>query len=272
MNEDVVIQLLIGGDKAKPQLVSASEIADVLKAFEKLVLTTVQQQQLNQDVLSPERIEKQDRIILPLIDLLPGSIDLHFGITDDLIAPAIRTITRSIREQNYTELPTRAVEGLIDLRGIAQRNDYRFALGFINGRREELAEITGDTVINLPPEYKTSSTIHGIVINVGGKREPNLHLELPNGPVIICRFSGERKGMRSRARDAASYLFHWVRLEGIASWSIFDNQLRTFLIESVEPFGTTPLSQGLRNIAAASAVDYSSIDDVDAYTRSLRDD
>jgi hypothetical protein len=250
------LQLIISGDDVSPQTLSLHELNRWLTLYEKL---------LN------EAHESEGEAALTMLE--SGSVALTFETHNPHHTALIDAVGETLQRGDFDRVPASVLKVLGDMRDLAAVRRRRLVFGVGSGlHRRTAAILDADTHIGQPRTYKSPTTIYGMLISIGGKKNPNLHIQRAGMNDVTCTPQGSLQERRSHLKRYSQFIYSDVKVEGIGVFSMHDSTLIELYIDQLSPRTQRPLLQVLRDVAEASDIRGQHIGDVMAYTRGLRDE
>lgn len=112
------------------------------------------------------------------------------------------------------------------------------------------------------------TTVYGKLIQVGGKREMNIHLEsIFTGKKIICNIR-----TIEQARELGSRIYEVVGLRGIATVSITNKEIEEFEVTEILPYRESEIENNLAELRVVYSEMVKDMDNLDDFYRKLRED
>lgn len=253
--QDEVIELrFVGGDIA-PHNVRASDLADLLKAAETLVWSAVLREH--------DELTKDD-IFLALSEVRNKSLGLRFASPiPQVVVPSFKRLAANIQHQRFDLLGPEAHEALRRITTFTRKN--RCKAEFRTASTDDvLATVESSLVIPAVQRFHMQTTIHGRIVEAGGK-SPNVHLETLQGQIVVC------SGTQTQVKQLAERLYELVGITGTARSDVVTLELNDFEIHEILPFEATSIVGAVGELEAIAAPHFDGID-VNEYVRSLRED
>ena len=228
MNNPNLIEIKFTGNGIAPELIKASELAEILIAIERMLTPLIHLEDLA-DIKNPT-LDEKNPVVVGLTNVIKGSLCLEFSsaIPDKLI-PAFRKITTSINEGNCHDLPISSLKGLQSISKFTQKCKCSGQFSLMNGKREVLASITPEMKFELPEMLTGETILYGEVVRVGGKI-PKVWLDVKNGNktrIIDCDVD------QNIAETLGKKLYTFVGLRGNAKWDAETLDLKHFRIMEI---------------------------------------
>jgi hypothetical protein len=255
MSNDALIRIRLAGEDIAPGTVRSRDLAEIIISAEDAIASLVVRD-------NPHL--KKDEIVVGLVSIGEGSVSLQFATTlPQLVLPAYWEITESIEKDDYENLPPDSIDSLQNITAFTRRRNCQLEFYARDGDREALAVITPQTLITPIPLMTGSTTIHGMVVRVGG-RKPKVMIELPDGQSVFCDIEYEL------ARQLGQRLYTWVGLRGEAKWRSNDLSLQQFRVDEVTQYQDTRLTEAMATLSEAAGRYFEGIEDVQRYVSELR--
>lgn len=261
MADNAVIEVTINGENALPDNIRVKDLAEIMLSVESMILAVIEQDH-------PEIAREQ--IVVGLTNIRRGSTGLQFSVTpSNLALPAYVKVANSIHSGDYKPVPVTIIKPAKVIQDLAIKRGYQVDLGTLNGKREVIATIAADTVIEPTQLVSGATTIYGELIRVGGTT-PKVFLRLPDGRGLNCAFIGKKKVQRNVARELAPRIYSWVGLQGVAKWSAQDYILKEFSIESITEYQDVSIVSAMSELSKLVGRFFNPIDDVDRFVAEQR--
>ncbi|HVW13114.1 MAG TPA: hypothetical protein VHB54_04800 [Mucilaginibacter sp.] len=233
MEETDIIELKFEGD-IKPSNVKASEIADLIIAFESAIEEIIKEQ-------FPAISE--DQILVSFEEITGNSIGLkslaHFT---KYVIPAFVLVTSSFQNKNFNSIPNSSIEKLRKFTAFAKKYNCDGAF-YRNGVREATFTKTTEVAYNDKGTSKGETTLYGEVQRIGGEKKPRVLIKINNDYNI----SFEVK--KSIAIQLGSYLYKFVGINGFAQWDNNTYKILTFSADSIIETGQKSLVSTFTDLA-----------------------
>lgn len=251
-NELIGIRFVGGG--ITPRNVPASDLADLLKAAETLVTSTVLREH--------GKLTKED-LILGLTRVEDQSLGLTFTSSiPQIVVPEFQRITKIISQHLFDSLPPEARDALRKIATFTRKN--RCVAEFRIGTDEAvLATVDAELFIPAASRLYIRTTLYGRVVNAGGKN-PNAHIETIQGTMVICR------GSLAQVKQLAERLYTNVGIVGNARCDVETLEIEDVEITEILPYEEVPIADAINELAKLAGYHFAGID-ADEYVKALRE-
>lgn len=262
-NQAVLEIRFIGGD-ARPADIRASELAEVLKSIENMLVAEVQTE--NREI-------SREALGISLTQIEDQSVGLRFATRlPSLVVPVFLLISQCVRTNSYAELTNASTQNLRSLVNFAHERKYRAELisywSETHDRSSDQADVRAvideNTRVTEARVLEGRTTLYGRVVRAGG-RSPKIMFET-RGRILYC------DATERIARQAGERLYLPCGLEGTAKWDADTLDLQEFVAESVVPFENRNVADAFAQIRARFGQYFDAIEDVDAFVADLRRD
>jgi hypothetical protein len=242
------------GRDVRPGTVSSREIADVIVAVEEMLVAIA---------LRDDPDSQAEDLLVGLVSVSEGSLKLGFDSPKRRpVVAALGLVTAAVLSGNFTPLPNKSVDSLRVLSSFSKRHQGEVHLGAGSTEVPE-AIVRPELVLPERALVRGTTTIHGRVIRVGGRR-PRVMIETLSGATVYSDASPEI------AKELAGQLYEMAAMDGTAVWDPDQWALEEFRIEEFRPYGTASHAETLEALTRELGPYYQDIDDVAGYVRSLR--
>lgn len=250
------IRIKLSGENISPDLLRASDLADLIRDTEELALSQIK-------VTHPD-INKEN-FILSLVGIREGSVELDYASPQIEIAlDAFEDISNAVRTGDYDKLATPAIERIRDIKNFTKRIKCSAEILTNNGSINSLFVISPETSIELAPDIQGETTLYGRLIRVGGKNTPAAWLEISDSIIVTCELGIDL------AKKLATKLYLWVGLIGIARWSIVDRAILSFRVNEISEYEDQSISESFQWLRENLGQYFEDVDDPDEYIRNIR--
>jgi len=254
---DELLELHFSGQDISPDSIRIGEIATILDAFEKVLLSIISQ---DHPTLT------KDAITIGLHRVNEGSLGLQFtSRLPEVVTPAFHQAAQSIHLGVEDHLPPDSIPDFEKILSFVKRHQAQADFIVINGRAEKLATLTPDYEIPKPVFISGQTTVYGQIVRVGGV-EPKVEVKLISGITIYCPFDV------SLASRLGSLLYNTVGLNGEAHWNPRTYEIEEFRVTDIAPYKETPLVEAFQSISKIAGKYYDDIENVTGYIAGLRGD
>ncbi|MBK8022059.1 MAG: hypothetical protein IPK19_11690 [Chloroflexi bacterium] len=239
------IEVRLTGREFSAERVHARDAAALIAAVESLLTAVIAH-------LTGTPVSENE-VVISLAELRPTGYALVFTAPKTgVVEHAFAHVSEAIATQQFERLPTRAVDGLREIRRIARRYAVEVEFSGRTGRRVGVRtavapelRIDADLIA-----VRGTTSLHGMVIRVGGEEPPRARLRLLNGRTITCELA-HRKSW-ALARDLGARLYQVVGVRGEAVTSVADRSLISFRIDRLLPYGMVGIERALNGIAESA--------------------
>jgi hypothetical protein len=255
MAHDKVIEVKIVGAGIFPGSIRSKEIAELIDAIEEMIASVVIRK-------NPDLQKKM--VSIGLKEIKNGSLILEFAPNLlELTIPAVNQVGKSIAENNFSSLPTGAVNSLKKIFAFTRRHDCNAELNTQNGSFIHLATITPKTEI--PNQYPLigETILYGKIKRVGGS-EPKIRFETVDGKTLYCSTS-EKIAMKAGTR-----LYTQVGLRGLAEWNTETFEIEYFRVDEILDYEQITISESFKELSKVVGDSFNDIDDVNRNVIDMR--
>jgi hypothetical protein len=255
MAHDVTVEILITGEGMSPGKVRSKEIAEFIESVEEMIASVV--------IRDHPELSKES-IVIGLKNIRPGSIGLEFSPNlAELTLPATRRITTSIAENDFSVLPSNAINALKKLSAFTRRHQCKAEFFAQNGKLEALAVLTPETTI--PDIYPLSgeTTLYGEITRVGGS-DPKIQFKTLDRKIVYCTTS------KTVAKKAGAKLYTKVSLHGLAEWNSETFEIENFNVFDISDYEETSPSVAFEELANLIGNSFDNIKDVNHFVSEIR--
>lgn len=265
MAESNFIEVRLTGEDITPGNVKSKDIADLISSIEEMLASLAVRENPNMGL-------DEDEIIVGLVAVQEGSLTLQFrspDVYEKVVIPAYKTITDSISQHFFDNLPSKTVESLRKIRKITVGFRASTEFWISNGHYEHLATLARETTIETQNRLVSSTTtLYGSIVRVGGEKVLTAQIRLISGELIKCEIKGLQK--LNVAKELARRLFTEVGVTGKATWDSLDWKLEEFEIESITDYSGTKIRTALQGLYETAGKYLESIEDIDAFIAEVR--
>lgn len=255
MSLDTTIRITLHRDNLSPAHLSASDLADLIKRFEALIMAETEHQ-------NPRLIAEQS-VFISLVAVKSGSIDLTFQPNHNGLIPIVAGITHAIYHHKLEVLSSDGYNKLRELRDFLKKP----ALYLRIHNQNHIAEIAPDLSLDELPTIESPTVLYGELLQIGGK-SPKAKIILGDGKGITCHF--EKYQGRDLIKQLASKIYTWVGLRGIAKLNAGDLSIRTFHVEGIADFEDHPADENMALLKGLLAPYYRDVLNPDEFVADLR--
>ena len=253
--DDQQIIFKITGEGITPASIDTKELADLLDAFQSVVLEKTRMDNPTADL---------SNLFISLTEVKTGSAFYGFSTSiPSLVLPSYKYFQKSIKSKNTKNLPNKSIESLKRIHAYTKKRNCTtdFALSVDNSVHHAI--ITKESTFTFEKGIKGETFIYGTIIRVGGK-DPTVTIEYENGFQITCNVSKEI------AKQLASRLYDYVGLRGIAKWVGHDLSLDSFKVLELMQFEESSVSNSFKELSKVIGKYYSDIEDPNEYINIIR--
>lgn len=255
MVEDVtdILQLRFEGNGISPKKVKPSEIAELVKQFEKAILCTIASEH-------PEI--NTDHVLFTFENVKNESLGLNFEAVKEKILPSVKNIVvssylflaTSIATNQYSYLTNETIDCLKNISKFSKK--YSCNAQF-NHNGDTISTITPTTEIqsNKTGIIKGNITIYGEIVDVG----TNIHLKLNEGYNVIIDAD------KATSKVLGSKLWDYVGFRGSAKWDAVSSKITEFKLSEIldyNPGSIVDVFSELRDITSGVWDNYNNNDDI----------
>lgn len=249
-------------DSVNPNQISASILADLIKAYERAVIS--EYELMHGTTLAPEDA------IVPLTSIESNCTLLAFGILPSLESSAQKLASLPIG--NYRDLHSASSESYQFHKRLHKISKVLNTIAILfKATHSEIKTISqvcpGDEIDFERQEIKTLSSFYGKVIRVGGV-EPLIRIELDSGSFISCRIDDEKL-----IYQAADLLYKNVFVKGKGTYVKIagSSKLTDFEVETIEAFEPLTPKELVSKLAPLVEKQIARIKDPVEYFRRIRE-
>lgn len=249
------IEITFRGNDVRPEIVKASEIADIIIAIETMIIA---------QVYKKNPLIKKDQLILSFTNIESSSIGLQYrSPLNGIASSAFQDVGHAINGRDFSELPDSAYKSFNTLVAFTRKWQCSAELSFNNGVRNVIAEITPDMRIERPPALKAETIVYAKVVRVGGK-EPRVEIETVDGKTLFCDANIDV------VTKLGTRLYQVVGLIGVSEWDTDLDNIEQFSIKDVTDYEKVPFKDAMNELAKATGSFYADITNVTEYISKLR--
>lgn len=251
-----IFTIRLTGNGVEPSRVSAGDLAQLLIAAEKIVMSVARQS--DQDA--------PDDMFISLADLQAGSLRMPFTSNQpERTGAAFKQAIANISNKRFEDLPGPALEGLRTLTSYTAEREG--VTEFWNGSTAEpLLRLYPDFVAQIPrPQYyRGETTLYGKVERLGGVR-PRVKLRVSGNQVVYGDITEEQ------GRLLGLEIFEHVGLAGNATWDARTGEVVYFRVTDILPYKPVSAQEAIAELRAATRGTYDKIEDVDLFAFQVRE-
>ena len=239
--------------KARPETVSASDLADFIEHVEKALVAYAK----------AEGLQVSTEAAVSLVGVGEGSNALTFA-AEDGIMPGVVAVAQAMWHNHYSELPEETHENLYKMVELSTKRDWGIEL---SGEDLDITASIEPGQIIEPPSRPVnivgSTSILGRCLRVGGV-EPKAEIRVIKDSKLLHVAISE-----DIAKELAKRLYEEVILEGKATWNAVTWEIEDFKVMSIQPYSKRLPSEAFNQLAEIAKGHW---DDIDAvrYVEKLR--
>ncbi len=244
------------GNNIKPNQVSLSELADLLKQIETGICAIVEQN-------DPKT--KREDIIIGLEQIAEGSMNLKFSSQlGAVVGVALSILSLAIEKKSYDALPFEAIESVRHIKKFVESKQCDVSI-YGQSDNEAIVTIhsTDDLQIDQNLYIPGDTNLYGKLERVGGAK-PQIRILQDNGERITC-FCTEQF-----AKSLAKRLYQYIGVTGTAHWLIGSMKIIYFRAFDILPYEETDIEIAFKELRAIAKVDLDVIGDADSYVAEMR--
>lgn len=238
--------------KARPETVSAGDLADFIEHVEKALVAYAK----------TEALELRNDVAVSLVGISEGSNELTFAAQVEVI-PGVVAMAAAITNRDFSKLPYETHQNLHSMVELGRKHHWGLEL---YGAGTAAAVIEPGEEIPSPssPVMVSGSTnILARCLRVGGVT-PKAEIRVLKGDKILHVVIDE-----DMAKELAKRLYDVVVLEGQATWNAETWEIRDFSVSGVQPYRKIPISSAFSELQETTSGSWEGVDAV-AYVGKLR--
>lgn len=223
MAEDIkdILEIRFVGDDVKPNTVKPHEIAELIIAFEKSLLSDIKERHPEIDI---------NELLFGFKEIQDASIGVRFipKLVRDIVVGSFTLISTSFETGDFSSISNETISELKPLTKFSKKYN---CIGEFNLNGRTLSSFTSTTEIqyNKNPIIEGEVKLFGRVIDSGGDN-PNVHLKINDEHTIIIPTS------EAFAKQLAYKLYEKVNLVGTAKWDALTFEIKSFKIKEIIDF------------------------------------
>lgn len=237
-NNTDILEIRFSGNGITPNAVKPHEIAELIIAFEKSLLSDIKEKHPEIDT---------NQLLFGFQEVKDASIGIRFSpkLVRNIVIGSFTVISTSFQTGDFSSLSNNTISELKPLTKFSK--NYKCS-GEFNLNGSTLSTFTGTTEIqyNKNPIIEGEIQLFGKIIDAGGDN-PNVHLKINEDYKIIIHTS------ESIAKQLAYKLYEKVSLIGTAKWDAITYEIKSFKIKDVVDFNagkTLGAINELRNLTS----------------------
>ncbi len=231
--------------QAKPDTVSAGDLADFIEHVEKALVAYVK----------TEALELHSDVAVSLVGVGEGSNELTFAAQAEVM-PGVFAVAEAITHRDFSRLPFETHQNLYELVKLGRKRGWGLELSSA-GRTPAIIEPGEEIQPPANPVMVSGSTsLLARCLRVGGV-EPKAEIRTLKDDRLLHVAISE-----TLARELAKRLYDVVLLEGQATWSAETWEVKDFKVTGVQPYQKMPVSNAFGELREASSGRWEGIDAV----------
>ena len=238
--------------KARPETVSAGDLADFIEHVEKALVAYAK----------TEALELQNDVAVSLVGVGEGSNELTFAAQVEVM-PGVIAMAEAINHRDFSKLPYETYQNLYDMVELGRKHDWGLELYSV-GQAAAVIE-PGEEIPppSSPVMISGSTNILARCLRVGGVT-PKAEIRVLKDNKIIHVVISE-----DMAKELAKRLYDIVLLEGQATWDTETWEIKDFKVSGVQPYRKMPVSGAFSELREATNGRWDGVDAVE-YVGELR--
>lgn len=254
VNREETLELSLKGDGMKPTKLKASEVAELISAYENALLRVIERN-------NPEI--NLDKVTISLVDVQENSS--HFLFLSNVkpaVFAAASAINVAITSETTSKLPFKAVESLNEIWKFTRKKGCATTF---SGPGMSSAVIVPTKPIEITKEFffESETTIYGMIERVGGA-EPKVRIRLDDDQILYLSID------EAKAKRLAGRLYESIALKGMAKWRKDDHRLEDFTIEEILHFDEGTIVTSLKELGNTIGTHWDKIRDTDGFLLNSR--
>ncbi|WP_139173811.1 hypothetical protein [Hydrobacter penzbergensis] len=251
MDEAVdILELKFHGNNISPESVKPSEVANIIAAFERLLLQQAKADEPGIDV---------DEVLFCFEKIENNSLDLLFKPVKvkEIIVGSYLLLATAVSTGDYTNVSKGAIQPLKEIVKFTKKHN---CLGQFNHNYKTISNFTKDLEINyaIPNSISGETTIYGKIIRIGGE-EPRLHFRINEDEKLIFDIN------EKLAKELAHQLYEYIGLVGVATWDATNFNIENFEILKIVRLDNQPLNIAFDEIKGVIGKYWDEVEDVENY-------
>lgn len=238
--------------KARPETVSAGDLADFIEHVEKALVAYAK----------TEALELQSDVAVSLVGVGEGSNELTFAAQVEVM-PGVIAMAEAITHRDFSKLPFETHQNLYDMVELSRKRDWGLELHTV-GQAAAIIEPGEEIQFPSSPVLVSGSTnLLAWCVRVGGAKPKAEIRTLKDNTLLYVVVSIDI------AKELAKRLYEVVILEGQATWSAETWEIKDFKVSSVQPYRKMPVSNAFSGLREAANGRWDGVDAVE-YVSELR--
>jgi hypothetical protein len=250
-----ILEINLSGKEIYPETLKASEIAEIISAYEISLLSIVQRDHPEINI---------DEAFISLVEVTKNSAHFKFQprIKKVFINAAI-VVNTSLSTGNYYSLPFKSIESLQTIWHFTKRNNC--VAQFAGDKSIPVAQISPESKIEIDDSfyYQGETTIYGMIERIGGSI-PRVRMKLDDDTILYTEID------KVKAKELALKLYDTVCVKGFAKWRKDNYKLEDFKIEEIVGYSETSVSDSLSALKNSIGSYWDKISNPDEYIMELR--
>lgn len=238
---------------ARPETVSASDLADFIEHVERLLISYAKS----------EGLELSSDAAVSLVGVGEGSNALTFAAQVEVM-PGYVAVAHAINENDYSNLPDETYKNLYEMVELSRKKNR--GLELLDASQSISASIQPGKSIDpplSPIKIGGSTTIVGRCLRVGGV-EPKAEIRVTKDQKLLHVAISE-----NIARELAKRLYEEVILDGQATWNAETWEIEDFKVAGVQAYIKRPPSEAFKKLSETTEGRWDGVDAI-KYVNSLR--
>ena len=238
---------------ARPETVSASDLADFIEHVEKALVSYAK----------AEGLELNTDAAVSLVGVGEGSNELTFAAQVGVM-PGVVAVASAIIDHDYSRLPSETYRNLYEMVELSRKRNW--GLELLDANQNISASIKPGEAIDPPPgpiRVSGSTNILGRCLRVGGV-EPKAEIRVTKDQKLLHVAISE-----DIARELAKRLYEEVILDGQATWNAETWEIEDFKVAGVQPYIKRLPSEAFNKLSEATEGRWDGVNAI-KYVNSLR--
>lgn len=249
-----ILELTFSGSSIKPDSLKASELAELIVAYENSIMSVVARD--NKEI-------NQEEAFISLVEVQEASAHFKFKPkAKGVIFAAALAINAALNSNSLESLPYKSVDSLQKIWNFTKR---RNCTAEFTGNNLPTAKVTPEVEIRINDEFfhKGETTLYGVIERVGGA-VPKVRVKLDDGAIIYVEVN------QVVAKELAHRLYETVGIKGLATWRKEDFTVEDFKIDEVLPFNDTQNADAVHDLKDTVGKYWDDINDPESFLQELR--
>ncbi len=245
-----ILELKFHGNGISPETVKPSEVANLIAAFERLLLQQAKADEPGIDV---------DEVLFCFDRIDNNSLDLIFKPVKvkEVILSSYLLVATAVSTGDYTKVNKGTIQPLKEIIKFTKKHN---CLGQFNHNEHTISNFTKDLEINytIPNSITGETTIYGKIIRIGGE-EPRLHFRINEDEKLIFDID------ESLAKKLAPRIYEYIGLVGRATWNATTFNIENFEILRPIQLDNQPLNIAFNEIKGLIGKHWDELEDIENY-------